>query len=77
MELRGISGISGFSSQAALMRARAAVTDALEADSLFLFLPGTGTPTTRVGSLLSAAADMGHHAIALSYAMVGLRCISI
>ena len=33
-----------------------------------LFLPGTGTPTTRVGSLLSAAADMGHHAIALSYA---------
>ena len=45
-----------------------AVTDALEADSLFLFLPGTGTPTTRVGSLLSAAADMGHHAIALSYA---------
>ena len=44
------------------------VTATQSEDTLFLFLPGTGTPTSSVHSLLGAAADMGHHVIGLSYA---------
>ena len=36
-------------------------------ETLLVFLPGTGTATDKVHTLLSAAADMGHHVIGLSY----------
>ena len=44
------------------------VTDSLATEALFLFLPGTGTAVDKVHSLLSAAADMGYHAVGLAYA---------
>ena len=44
------------------------VTDRLARPTLFLFMPGTGTSTDKVQSLLDAAADMGYHVLGLSYA---------
>ena len=44
------------------------VADPLKHDTLFVFLPGTGTSPVAVRSLLDAAADMGCHVLALSYA---------
>ena len=43
-------------------------TDTLEEETLFLFLPGTGTSPNAVRGLLNAAADMGYHVLGLSYA---------
>jgi hypothetical protein len=42
--------------------------DSLQHETLFLFLPGTGTSPAAVRDLLDAAADMGCHVLALSYA---------
>ena len=44
------------------------VTDGLHSETLFLFLPGTGTSTAAVRSLLDAASEMGYHVLGLSYA---------
>jgi hypothetical protein len=44
------------------------VTDVLVHPLLLVFLPGTGTPPEAVRTLVAAAADMGLHALALSYA---------
>ena len=40
--------------------------ETLSTPMLFLFLPGTGTPSGGVSSLLDAATDMGYHALSLS-----------
>ena len=45
-----------------------AVRDVLGADTLMLFLPGTGTEPDQARALLEAASDMGYHVLGLSYA---------
>ena len=43
-----------------------AVRDVLGADTLMLFLPGTGTEPDQARALLEAASDMGYHVLGLS-----------